>query len=37
MFWPCPLETQSVSPNKLENLTVLAYSFRDSKFFALLI
>jgi len=23
--------------NNLENLTVLAYSFRDSKFFALLI
>jgi len=37
MSWPIPLETLSISPYYLENLSVLAYFFRDSKCFALLI
>jgi len=37
MSWHIPLETQIFRLNNLETLTVLAYSFRDSKSFALLI
>jgi len=37
MSWSIPLENLSVSPYLLEKLNILAYYFRDSKCFALLI
>jgi len=37
MSWPIPLETLRFRLINLEILTVLDYSFRDSKNFALLI
>jgi len=37
MSWPIPLETLRVHRINLETPTVLAYFFRDSKCFALII
>jgi len=37
MSWPIPLEIKGFRLINLEIVTVLAYSFTDSKFFALLI
>jgi len=37
MYWPIILETLNFRLFNLETLTVLAYTFRDSKCFALLI
>jgi len=37
MSWPIPLETLKFSPFYIQTLNILAYTFRDSKCFALII